>query len=474
MKVSILTEGGKKAGFGHAARCCAIYDAFEKKGISPELIVNGDSSIKAFLKGKRFKVFNWLKKQDELSTVISNAGIVIVDSYLAGLDFYKKLSNSVKIPVYLDDNSRLKYPRSIIVNGAVYAEKLPYLKRDENDYLLGTSYTPLQKTFWKSVKKRISKRVKSILVTFGGAEADELIFKVLGVLSSKYPKLDKKIVTGKKFSAQEMKNLMMGSDIAISGGGQTLYELARIGVPTIAVATAENQSDNIKGWERIGFIKYAGRHDEKNLPAKLVNRIDSILDYNERVKMSSLGRSCIDGKGASNLVEYILERSAINKSDAVNIELRKADKNDCHDLWLWRNHPNVRNWSFNKKEIRYKDHKKWFNGKIRDPRVAIYIGEDERSNKIGQVRFEEDKGSLGCVYVNLNPLFFGKGLGSRLIQKATHLFMRERPGVDEVIAEIIDGNRVSKKAFKKSGYVFSYNALKENDPVSIFKYRNEE
>ncbi|MDQ7082427.1 MAG: glycosyltransferase [Aquificota bacterium] len=56
-------------------------------------------------------------------------------------------------------------------------------------------------------------------------------------------------------SAEEMKNLMLDADIAISAGGQTLYELARVGVPTIAVAVAENQMWNVSEWQEAGFIE---------------------------------------------------------------------------------------------------------------------------------------------------------------------------------------------------------------------------
>ena len=47
-------------------------------------------------------------------------------------------------------------------------------------------------------------------------------------------------------------------DLAISASGQTLYELACIGVPTIAIGIIDNQKNNIKNWINQGFIEYAG------------------------------------------------------------------------------------------------------------------------------------------------------------------------------------------------------------------------
>jgi len=50
-----------------------------------------------------------------------------------------------------------------------------------------------------------------------------------------------------------MKRVMAASDMAISAAGQTLYELARIGVPTIATAVVKNQLNNVQGWEKWGL-----------------------------------------------------------------------------------------------------------------------------------------------------------------------------------------------------------------------------
>lgn len=50
-----------------------------------------------------------------------------------------------------------------------------------------------------------------------------------------------------------MLSLMLKCDIAVTAAGQTTYELARIGLPTIAIGVVENQKFNIDGWLEIGF-----------------------------------------------------------------------------------------------------------------------------------------------------------------------------------------------------------------------------
>ena len=50
MRVFIITEGGRNIGFGHITRCISLYQAFERRKIIPELIVNGDNTIEELLK----------------------------------------------------------------------------------------------------------------------------------------------------------------------------------------------------------------------------------------------------------------------------------------------------------------------------------------------------------------------------------------------------------------------------------------
>lgn len=492
MKIFILTEGGRKYGLGHMARCCALYDAFKEKGETPRIIVNGDSAIQPFLNGKRHSVINWLEEQEKLLKIVKKADIVVIDSYLAGKDLYKKISSLAGVPVYIDDTDRLSYPPGVIVNGAAHIEKSYYLNKEANDHLLGGFYTLLQKPFWDVPKKIVKKQAKEILVTFGGADLINLTIKVLELLVLEYPEFSKKIVIGRNFagikgverskddttelifhpSGDKMKRLMLKADMAISAGGQTLYELARVGLPTIAVATAANQLSNIKGCRKAGCIKYAGFHDEKELLAKLSRSLDAMLDYGLRNKMSLAGRKLITGEGAKNVVDRILTGQAVKKNRENGIALRKAGTGDCYDVWKWRNHPDVRKASFGKEKIIYGNHKKWFRKIIKDPDVKFYIAQDKELNKVGQVRFDLRDHGTAAINVNLNPVFFGKGLGSICIKKATDILIKDRPGINEVFAEIIDNNEPSKKAFCAAGYSFFKKTSKEDRRISIYKYRN--
>jgi len=279
MEVIIITESGENIGYGHINRCYAITQAFQEKGITPDFITNnGDKRIFTLIKYR-------------------NHSIAIVDSYLKDLSFYRKLSDMVKLVVYLDDNNRLKYPKGIVINGNIYAEDINYPKNSQITYLLGIKYTPLRKAFWEVPKKEIKKTIKRVLVTFGGSDPKGITDKMLDYLDINCPTLKITSVTGEFITDEKIKSVMLGSDIAISGGGQTLNELARVGVPTVGISIAKNQLQNIETWEKTGFVK--GFDDDV---------IGQLRGQDIRKKMSMIGRNIIDGQGAKRIVKEILEQ----------------------------------------------------------------------------------------------------------------------------------------------------------------------
>ena len=306
MKVLIFTEGGKTTGFGHITRCIALYQAFEKSGIYPNLIVNGDDSIKDLLKNKKHIIFNWLKEEKKRFNFVKDSNIIIIDSYLADIKCYKKISSLAKVSVYIDDNKRLNYPKGVVINGNIYAKRLNYPKKKSLIYLLGAQYAFLRKEFWKVPKKKINKEVNNILITFGGADYSDMIYKIINCLKNKFD-FNFYIVDPKKkrIDVKEMLNLMLKTDICIAGGGQTLYELARIGVPTIAVAVGKDQLRNVKGWQKKGFIEYAGWWQNVN-DVKIKNGLKRLLPQSIRLKRGRLGRVIIDGKGATRIISKLI------------------------------------------------------------------------------------------------------------------------------------------------------------------------
>lgn len=472
MKVLIITEAGKKVGFGHLVRCVALYDAFRENNIDIALIVNGDKTCKELLHNRKYKMFDWLNNQEKLFKQIEGADIAVIDSYLAKAKFYKELSKQANLAVYIDDNKRIDYPRGVVVNFSIYARELAYPKKKEVRYILGHEFALLRKEFWNVPSKKINKTVKSILVTFGGNDSKGTTLKILKKINTDYPQLIKYVAIGHAFScvkelmgmrdkrttfihspdAETMKRFMIKSDIAISAGGQTLYELARAQTPTIAICVAENQRLALEAWDRKGFIKYIGWYGKAE--SRISKTIKSFAPIKERRKSSKIAERFIDGQGAKRLVKELLK---FNKSDGML--LKNLNNKDMVDLFNWRNNPEVRKNFFNSHKITWDEHKDWFEKITNEITASVYVA-FQGKEKVGTIRYE-DKGNFISVSVMLNPAFIGKGLGPQIIILGTEKFIKERKPSKRIVAEIKKENRASIKAFIKAGY-------KKNDTVYIF------
>ena len=329
-KVLILTEGSQDIGFGHLTRCLSIAQAFEEKGIQPFFVVYGDSTVGKVLNGVPHEVFAWFENLERLERFLKGTDIVVVDSYKAPLGVYQTIASTSKVALYIDDYRRLEYPQGIVLNPTVGAEDFIYPKGEGKDYLLGAKYIPLRKPFWDVPPKRVNQKVKKVLITFGGDDLRGLTPKVLKLLNDQFGELKKFVVIGGGFKretveqikglkdqktelifnadAELMKDLMVESDIAVSAGGQTLYELARVGTPAVAVGVVDNQKYNLQNWQKLGFIEFAGYWNSTDLEIQILEGINKLLPYGERLKRFNLGRSLVDGQGARRVVFYLLEK----------------------------------------------------------------------------------------------------------------------------------------------------------------------
>ena len=328
--LSIITEGGKKYGFGHITRCLSIEKQFQQYGFHSNFIINGDESIGPILKTSPYVIYNWIEKQNELLTQISDSSLILIDSIQISNQQILAIQH-LNIPIiFIDDEKRRNIlDTGFVVDWTVLSEQKNYFlpKKKNVHYLLGSQYTPLREGFSTTKSNIIKEEIDSILITFGGSDVRNLTPSILKALVISLPNITKNIVIGAGFTnidkirAQADKNtyfilnadshsmieLMQTNDLAISAGGQTLYELARIGTPTIAILLVENAIDDTLGWEKVGGIINIGWWDNERLLEKLTSAIYKLGDKEVRQRMQNKAKQYISPNGAEILVKEIID-----------------------------------------------------------------------------------------------------------------------------------------------------------------------
>ena len=203
---------------------------------------------------------------------------------------------------------------------------------DNKNWLSSKKYIDHFHNFLKS-KAKINKSTKILDIGCGRANIIsylnnkyKFINKPIGVDIFKNDQIKKNIVLGRWFNnfnsllksadkntffiknpnAKKIKQIMLLSDISISAGGQTLYEMARIGLPVVGVATAKNQLHNLNAWKKIGFLEFVDSYSSRNI----FKSINKILPHNERRKRSKIGKNNLDGKGAKRVRDFLLNKKS--------------------------------------------------------------------------------------------------------------------------------------------------------------------
>ena len=253
---------------------------------------------------------------------LHKASFVLVDSFLVdAVQLAELLSIQPKTAV-IDDYHRRDHKNGVVIDSTIDSESSAYPERHPNVlYLLGSRFCPLQSVFASEGIRSHAGPIKSVLVTFGGTDIRQLTLPVLLALQKCYPTLEKQVVIGSGFpdvpmlenlkdehthihrqcDAEAMCSLMATSDIAICGGGQTLYEMASQGLPPIAVCLIDNQLDDIEGFSNISFAKNAGWWDDPSLISNIVAGVDELMMGERRQARAASAQGHLDGCGASRL-----------------------------------------------------------------------------------------------------------------------------------------------------------------------------
>lgn len=362
--VLFRVDAGPNIGLGHLQRCLSLAGALNRFGVYSLFLTNEEPRARDRVKNFGFQgytidgVESWGEK--DISKTLEIAALnrsvaVVVDSDYEGADYLRELRDAGFFVCAIEDLASHAFPCQLVVNGDAHAKSLRYRSSSgDTMFLLGPEYAMLQNEFWEVPTRAHTDKVENILVTFGGADGFGLTPKVLNLLKTlpgsffvtaiigpffeSVDKVEAAMAGGDRRielvrSPASVHKLMMQADLAISAGGQTLYELACVGCPTIAVRTASNQDGQLEVFEQAGFIRLAGRGDDDRIVDLIGDAVLSLVkNPKTRRNMSAAGQRLIDGHGALRVARAIL--SAITEAGAnerdVGIPVSELADGDFH------------------------------------------------------------------------------------------------------------------------------------------------
>ncbi len=259
-KVAIYVNGNNKRGIGHIYRALEIADEFYVK---PDIYYDkNQTDPKVF--GKTMHVIKAVDGIAELFdicrreqyTIFINDILTTSIDYMIGL---RSVLPNAKIINFEDDGEGIQ--KADLVFNALYADtEFPQIHAGEEFYICG-------KTFMFYDPIRIKDKVKRVFISFGGADPQNYTDRVMNiVIKPEYAEYEFVVALGRaKHNVEEllgfnryknmtvlydvtnMPELMSSCDVAITSKGRTSFELALLGIPSIAMAQNHRE-------EKHGFV----------------------------------------------------------------------------------------------------------------------------------------------------------------------------------------------------------------------------
>lgn len=482
MKILFRADASVQIGSGHVMRCLTLAVALRERGAQAAFVCREhEGNLCELIEDLGFpvarlpsgKTSSWLGEDwetDAFQTMKAMKALgkpdwLVVDHYSIDSKWESKLREMTGRIMVIDDLADRTHDCDLILDQNLYADmetryagKVPA----HCQQLLGPRYALLRDEFRRlheQVKLR-SGVVRRVLVFFGGMDIDNYTSHAIEAIAQLgMPGVHVDVVIGAQHPHRElietacaehgfschvqtskMAELMAAADLSIGAGGSTIWERCCLGLPTLAICTADNQKQQIKDAAREGLLYSPDPYGE--LPSVIKRHVIALTENSSlRYALSLNGMQAVDGQGTPRV---------IGNMGCNSIEIRRAKQDDSNRLFEWRNHPNIRAVSRITDPIDWESHRKWFASVLSDPDRLLLIGERDNS-PMGVVRFDI-RGNETEISIYLDPSFKQTGQGRELLQSAERWLEINRPDLCKINAHVLGGNARSIHLFSGAGY----------------------
>lgn len=400
--------------------------------------------------------------------------LLIVDHYAIDSKWERLLYPFVEKLCVVDDLASRQHYCDLLLDQTFNRKESDYngLLQHNCELFLGAEYSLLRPEF-SQCRSAVSvdnakKKLKKIFIFLGNPYSELLLCKILKALQATGLELIIDLVIGNKlyghnnllkvidsisltcnlcFYLKNIEELMSQADLAIGAGGITVWERCCLGLPSLVIKTAENQTDNIHALLKVGAIEYLGDNDSFQ-EEKLTRSIKKFAEHLDLLsEMSHLSAGVCDGYGVGRLMMEIFQEKT---TDEHRVRLRPVTLKDKELTYAWQIDPSTRRYFRNTQLPSYEEHIIWFDKQYRDPNRLFYIIQYNRQS-VGVLRLDKIicKQPIYEVSILIDP-----GYKNRGIAKCAILLARKLLYFAILKAKVSVENKASHALFKSAGFVF--------------------
>jgi len=341
MNFIIRTDASVNIGTGHVMRCLALADELRQRNTNIKFICRDEEgNLMELIEKKGYKLYSLPSDIDmeadcKLTREILNTqptlpDWLIIDHYGINYSWESSLRGFVKKIMVIDDLVDRKHDCDLLLNQNYNTDEKRYLglTTDGCIQLLGPEYALLRPQFFMARKKLRERNgdVKRILVFMGGSDPTDQTSRVLSAIKKlNKPDIVADVVIGSSnskcteienlissmpnttyyFDIENMAELMSYADLAIGAGGTASWERCCVGLPSVVINIADNQTGISKSLSKKGCCIDLGWYEHVSIE-KIKNCLDDlIMNSLQLVKISRECLSLVDGLGSGRVSDYL-------------------------------------------------------------------------------------------------------------------------------------------------------------------------
>jgi UDP-2,4-diacetamido-2,4,6-trideoxy-beta-L-altropyranose hydrolase len=365
-RVVIRVDASIEMGMGHLMRCLSLASALADDGTKVFFLLRSHAAgLKGLIESEGHAVrlladpeprpgaagtngtahaswlpTSWQEDAEQTSVAIGDMAAIdwlVVDHYALDAQWERRLRKRVERILAIDDLADRDHDCDILLDqNLVQGMELRYRRRVPTTCrpLLGPRYALLRPEFAEQRKSLTARsgKVSRILVCFGGSDPDNETAKTLSAIGSlSLPSTAVDVVIGmsnpyadsisslcRKLPGVElhrgagnMAELMKRADLAVGAGGVMSWERCCLGLPTIAIGIADNQTGALTALAAAGAVAYLGPAASVTAN-QIAGAIRSMLDEPARTRaMGEVAATLVDGAGANRVREAMISPGTV-------------------------------------------------------------------------------------------------------------------------------------------------------------------
>lgn len=337
--IVLRADASASIGTGHAMRLLAVAEGARARGWGTTFVLSEGAGVlvpELIRRGHEVVEISVPSGTTEDSVALSklarerHSRACFIDGYGFSSSFLRHLAKDLPgrvVTVVVDDLAVQELECDLVVNQNYRAEDLFY-RAPRARVLRGPQFALLRPEFVaardaSSVKRAPGER-KRVLLTFGGADsagATSLTLQAIAGLP-----IEALVVVGAAFKGDlparreanvevvrgvaDITAVMCRVDCAVSAAGTTLWELACLGIPTLAFVVADNQERCAAALGADDLVAYGGWHHERSKDELSAAITAFVADPGRLTRLGERFGRLVDGRGVARVLDAVHEIAA--------------------------------------------------------------------------------------------------------------------------------------------------------------------